>query len=778
MSFVHPLLLGGLLLVGIPVLIHLIMQQKPKRLPFPAFRFLVLKHRTNQRRLRLRHLILLALRVLLVAAICLALARPKLFSNRLGIGSDRPVAAVLLVDTSFSMGYQVSKQTRLDDAKKRALELLAALPNESRIAVLDSAEVDVGADNPPPADWLDRRHAEERITTLKLQPVNKPVTRRIRQAYRLFADLDKEQTEATEPLPRILCVFSDRTTACWDASDVKGLQPPDGLNTVFVDVGVDNPVDLAIAGVEIPRQVVHPGGQAEIRATVRAAGGEGVNDLVWLRVGEPKGQRSPVQLSAGQSQVAVLKRDAARPDEAASEADRLTPGFHQFEIRFDNSDALPFNNAAFATVKVQESRQILIVTDKPGKVLEFGDAGPWLRALKASHEFPCDVISTEAANSLGLVEMNKYEAICLLDVANPSTDLWERLDKYVGESGKGLAVVLGGEDWLPSKEQYTKDPGRRILGAKLDELKHGKDGKSVGWKELESATPKATLDPLVRFYRDQWDLGEGVRFVEDETLPRARCYWNVVPDPGGARPIATYADEDNTPALLEHRHGKGRVLILTTAFDGHKVKNIDANNYFVGWFGSHFAIRVTGYLAGDAEAPSFNFICGQPVTVPLPSSPALSFKVYGPETNGVEVPRTKGETELRITQAVQPGNYAVFDPTTEKRIASFSLNAPPDESQLDRVPVEQVEALLGTGSVLAVERGSTLADAVESHWLQPLELFPWLMILVLLVLAVENLLANKFYKRQTHEEAPTRLAASLGERSERAPEKTLAEVRG
>ena len=40
MSFVHPLLLGGLLLVGIPVLIHLIMQQKPKRLRFPALRFL------------------------------------------------------------------------------------------------------------------------------------------------------------------------------------------------------------------------------------------------------------------------------------------------------------------------------------------------------------------------------------------------------------------------------------------------------------------------------------------------------------------------------------------------------------------------------------------------------------------------------------------------------------------------------------------------------------------------------------------------------------------
>ena len=52
MTFVHPLLLGGLALIGIPLLIHLMMRQKPKRLPFPAFRFLVQKHRSNQTRLR------------------------------------------------------------------------------------------------------------------------------------------------------------------------------------------------------------------------------------------------------------------------------------------------------------------------------------------------------------------------------------------------------------------------------------------------------------------------------------------------------------------------------------------------------------------------------------------------------------------------------------------------------------------------------------------------------------------------------------------------------
>src|SRR6516165_874544 len=122
MSFLYPLMIGGLILAGIPVLLHLIMRQKPKHLMFPAFRFLLQRHRTNQRKLRLRHLLLLALRLLLIAGICLALARPKVFSDRLNLSSERPVAAVLVFDTSYSMEYASAGQTLLDLAKKRARE--------------------------------------------------------------------------------------------------------------------------------------------------------------------------------------------------------------------------------------------------------------------------------------------------------------------------------------------------------------------------------------------------------------------------------------------------------------------------------------------------------------------------------------------------------------------------------------------------------------------------------------------------------------------------------
>src|SRR5262245_3207444 len=98
MTFIHAYLLGGLALVGIPILLHLLLRQRPRRLPFAAFRFLKARRVTNQRRMRLQHLLLLALRMLLIATMCLALVRPLACPHRLGSTSNRPVVAVLLFD--------------------------------------------------------------------------------------------------------------------------------------------------------------------------------------------------------------------------------------------------------------------------------------------------------------------------------------------------------------------------------------------------------------------------------------------------------------------------------------------------------------------------------------------------------------------------------------------------------------------------------------------------------------------------------------------------------
>src|SRR5262245_5424142 len=255
MTFIHPALLAGLALAAIPVILHLVMRQKPKRLPFPAFRFLARKATTNRRKLRLRHLLLLLLRILLIALMCLALARPKIISEHFNLLGDQPVTAVLVIDTSYSMGYTVVGQTRLDEVKKRALELIDGLPNGSRFAVLDPAETG--------GEWLpSAMAARDRVLSRELSAGAGPLTDSVATAYRLFEELARNSSEGADQPPRFLYVFTDRTPACWDVSRTKDLVTmrdrtgDPKIQHVMIDVGVDKPVDLAILEVALKPQVI------------------------------------------------------------------------------------------------------------------------------------------------------------------------------------------------------------------------------------------------------------------------------------------------------------------------------------------------------------------------------------------------------------------------------------------------------------------------------------------------------------------------------------------
>ena len=78
MSLINPALLYGLGLATIPVILHLLLRSKPKKLLFPALRLIQVRKTQNVRRMRLRHIWLLLLRVAVICLFVLAVSRPAL----------------------------------------------------------------------------------------------------------------------------------------------------------------------------------------------------------------------------------------------------------------------------------------------------------------------------------------------------------------------------------------------------------------------------------------------------------------------------------------------------------------------------------------------------------------------------------------------------------------------------------------------------------------------------------------------------------------------------
>ena len=139
-------LLAGVLLVGVPILIHILNRRRFKIVNWAAMEFLLRAMRKNRRRLRFEQLLLLATRCLLLALLGLALARPiggcdkSSLANLVG---QRSGLHVLVIKNSYSMSYQADRpgaSTQLDQAKIIAKALLRRLsPGSESVAIVTSS---------------------------------------------------------------------------------------------------------------------------------------------------------------------------------------------------------------------------------------------------------------------------------------------------------------------------------------------------------------------------------------------------------------------------------------------------------------------------------------------------------------------------------------------------------------------------------------------------------------------------------------------------------------
>jgi hypothetical protein len=868
MSAVYPIMLGGLGLLAVPILIHLIYRQKPRVLKFPAFRFLMKRSRTNLRKLQLRHLLLLILRVLVLALICLALVRPKISGELVNLQTDRPVAAIFLFDTSYSMQYKTTgDKSRLDEARQQALQLLETLHPQSRIVVLDTAE----PASPGTIEWLSRDKAEVQIKSLALRYDNQPVTRRLDDAYQLFGQLALATEDLIGPrLPRVLCVFSDRMESCWDprhlphlqgladaippllerlpavqgsipgriallqelrdklpppaaqdypekkliaaweelqqripaatwdnypdqqwvkilgeiratsrdllkklqvaegqdedqakktfrkkivASLEGGLQELQGVATFFIDVGLPDAVDLGIAAVDCfaasdasaPRQTFGPKEKIRVQVMLRATGAEFDNSLKCLVDGKLIHEQQ-AKLGSGESKTLDFDLDAGT----------LEPGYKQLELKLSAGDPLEFTNHRFATILIRSPRHVLIVTDDKETAQPLRD----YIAANPIVQFQCEVKTPDEAEKLGpgKQDLAKYHAIYLLNVAQPTANLWKALKSYVDQGGN-VAIVPGGKAGDEKAILVAYKNGGALLPAALTgiieanaallpgDAKQNKDKGAVwDWSQAFNSQHR-----FFKRFRHWHDIGRD-DFIK---VPRyAYRFWEVAPPEKVTTVLVHYNTKKRHPAILERDFGKGRgkVLLVTTRLD-FPVEPA-WNNYLVrdhSW-AAVFPGELTIYLAGELEPVKLNFVTGQtPPTVTIP--PGVTdqvFNLIGPLL-GEQVPRPE-KNELILHKAVVPGNYALeASPPPEgglaNRIGAFSVNLPAEEGSLKPVPLEEITALFGNDAVRNLKPGDTVLD-LPGLFSTPLELLPGLMLALLVFLALENLLANLFYRRE------------------------------
>lgn len=719
MEFMTPWLLAGASLAAIPVVLHLVMRQQPKHLEFPALRFVQLRQDTNRRRLKLRHLLLLLMRMAAVALLAMALARPSIKSTGVIGGQEAPVAAALVFDTSPRMDYKSENQTRLQAAQEIGGWLIKELPLESRVAVLDSGRA-------LPVFQVDLGSAQDRMGRLETTPVGRPLWEVLEGAAELLArnEIDGEEL----PKRKELYVFTDLTEASWDAQASRALRERlaklTGLGIYVIDIGAEEPRNFALGEVRLSSEILARNRHWSLGTELTSIGQEGQKAVeVYLFDEQGKSDKKGQQLVD------------ARPFESHSvefSLSGLETGAHQGYVRVVGTDGLECDNRRYFTVEVKPPWKVLVAAANPAveRSLSLTEAlapDAWRKTGQA--RFDCKVV---AFNQLTEESLDDVAVVALVDPGPLDDVVWEQLNAYA-QSGGGVAIFLG----AAARPEYLNKPKpQMLLPGELGRLPaRYPDGDLYLSTEHSSHPLVAKFVPLAG--NVPWEM-----------LP-VYMYWQMPKLAKGVATVASY--RNNKPAVLERPVGKGRVVTMTTPVSEGPETSEDNrwNRLATGLDNWPFVMlmdQMFSYLAGSAEG-KLNYLAGETAVLPLGGEQEVStYLLTTPRGDSFRQSVDNKQHAIIVTSTDRLGNYRIKAGGESQGLdRGFSVNLPAAASNLTRLDEAKLKDVFGeTEFRLAHSREEIDRDVSAGRVGQ--ELFPYLIVLIAVILGGEQLLANRFYK--------------------------------
>jgi hypothetical protein len=781
MSLLHLSLatLGGAF-VAIPIVLHLLMKRQPKPIQFPALRFVRARKESNQRKMRLRQFVLLALRCGIIGCLAFALARPRVptatagnwwlliglvagaaivgmvalfgwkktsaggwISSGLGIVSlallllscvvfyrmqktptatlledaEAPVAAAIVFDVSPRMEYRHQNQSRLEAAKELGEWVLQQFAFDSDVGILDTAMSNASFS-------VDLATAKKTIAGLVTTANVGDLPQAMEYAVSLLQTSNKPRKE--------IYVLTDLTARSWetpiDETWIEKVTADPPVMIYFLDVGVERPTNFRITQLDLANAYLAGEQPLEIAYQVSSEGAGGTVSAQVLI--EQQSTQLPIMVDGrpelpeltlrGQQQLEVPPGGSVAGRFSLS---GIGSGTHHGLLRITGSDGLPIDDTRFFTCEVTRTRDVLIVPGVGAESSLLTDVlGPEGNDRSGQTLFRCAIATPD---SLISAELDQYRTVALLDPSPLSVGTWQRLADYVSQGG-GLAIFLG-RNAIPT-DQFNSAAAMELLPGPLS--RQWRSGAQDIYLSLGAGDHRIARGLRSRATTVPWN---------DFPIYRHWGFQNLRDDA-----VTVLRFGNGQPAMVETVRGKGRVLTMTTPIsDALNVANRGPWNllptgpnawpYFVLTFDTFRYLSQSGttrlnYEIGDAATISHNF--------------RDKVKLFSPRSPWEEVASQQNLVSVPFTNA--PGHYRIKGGEANDSRRGCSVNLPDSQTQLTRLTEEELATQLGEAT-FRMARNREEVDREIGEARMGREFFPWLMLAVALALAMEHLVANRFY---------------------------------
>lgn len=682
LDFLFSAALFALPLAALPLILHLLYRRKSPVVQFPTLRFIKASMEQSAGRRKVRRWLLLALRMLLLALLIWAAAQPaRALATRFFSGGQS--AAVIVVDTSWSMQYRENQTSLLSEADQIVQSLLRNELQNASVLLMTSDTANVQRPFKPAGELL------AAWSPLQPQTGQQPLSDQVIQARQLLAQQPDGQ--------KLLLVISDFQSRDF-ARPLPSLAD-DKLRVIALDLHPEKPRSAGIAAINIQPPQPMPGLRAW--AEIEVAGPANESRAVGFEISSLDGatllKREPVMVNFDGFGQATARFDFSMPPDR----------WQLLTASLTGQDPMPWDDRRTLAVEMPD-RQLVRVQDLSSSSEQAGKIVPL--ALDPSQgrlgDWPLTLL---AGNSAKRPDVNVAIIDQVPDSATVTT--WR---KFV-EAGGTLILML-----KPGIESVWADaPATRALEQLLPSKPY-KASLDAPLKFLP--TSSARSEPSVGLLAEDGKLWEGMR--ADRIVPM------TVADAQTTRMLIATSSADRRPApdrdglLYVRQVGPGRVFIWAAAPDSLS-NNLTAHPLFLPLLVNQ-ALRPLNVLHAT------NTTTGQPLNFNAsPAQGATELRTPAGEVFQIKGPYLKTDVPGVYQWALSGG----------KEVKGIAAVAPPgDESQ---AVYRRAQEIIPSGETVLIARSLPEMQARISQVTQPQPKWSLSLALAIVFLCAEALVSTR-----------------------------------
>ena len=690
MTFLNPAILFGLIAASIPIVLHFLNLRKLKKIEFSTLAFLKELQKTKIKRIKLKQWLLLLLRVLVIACLVLAFARPTVKSISFGSSSAK-TTAVIIIDNTFSMSVVSGEGSYFNKAKQIAKSLINNFQNGDEIAVVPVAGNSETTIKPTSNFTFVTREIDE----LPISFISNTLNEAFIQASRILYEsknFNKEIYLLTDLQEGR--IFNSEN----ELSNLGNLL--NDTRVFLVDLHDKDAANLGINEFKINNQIFEKGKTIRFSAEVTNYSNHLINNSVAsLYINGKRSAQQSVSLAAG---------GTARLDFETTLNDT---GLIQASVELEDDD-INRDNKRYVSFYVPEKINLLILTGtrSDSKFVNLALSNPNNTLL----------INEADLSQLPSINLSKYNAVIIIGSGNNGID---KLANYV-EGGNGIIIMPGTESTIQSLQNFFNNLGIPAPSSLVG--KQNSPDVAVQFDKADLQNPIFT------------DLFEDKTKTKIES-PDIYYYARITPGSAGRTIISMF---DNTAFLSEYNRGSGKVLV----FNSPPV--LSCNNFPMKALFAPLMNKAVLYIASKTKAQQ-DIFAGQEIIANLSGTASKQIKIIRPDNSSefINTDSLVNKKYLTYANTNLTGTYKFY--SNNKLLDYNSVNFDPKESVTKYETSSQFEDYLKqirySGNFIPLEKGEDFSKAIyESRF--GTELWKYFLIAALLLALFEMFISRSSKK--------------------------------